>query len=86
VSDLLAMQPNISIPLFLVAPEDRRYKVFSQVNRPTFDRMTPRLVDVCRYISFDALRGALTAAQEYVSFLKFAWLQKVSESCAPEDL
>jgi len=86
MSDLLAMQPNISIPLFLVAPEDRREKVFSQVNRPTFDRMTPRLVDVCRYISFEALREALTAAQDYVSFLKFAWLQKVSESCAPEDI
>ena len=33
MSDLLAMQPNIAIPLFLVAPEERRNKVIQQVNR-----------------------------------------------------
>ena len=37
MSDLLAMQPNISIPLFLVAPDERRNKVIQPVNRPTFD-------------------------------------------------
>jgi hypothetical protein len=86
MSDLLARQPNISVPLFLVAPEDRRDQVVRQVNRPTFERMNPPLVDVCRYISFEGLREALTAAQDFVSFLKPAWLQTVSESCALEDL
>ena len=86
MSDLLARQPNISVPLFLVAPEDRRDQVVRQVNRPTFERMNPPLVDVCRYISFEGLREALTAAQDYVSYLKPAWLQTVSESCALEDL
>jgi hypothetical protein len=86
MSDLLARQPNISVPLFLVAPEDRREDVIRQVNRPTFERMNPPLVDVCRYIPFEGLREALTAAQDYVSFLKPTWLQNVSESCAPEDL
>jgi hypothetical protein len=56
------------------------------VNRPTFERMKPPLVDVCRYISFEGLREALTAAHDYVSFLKPAWLQTISESCALEDL
>ena len=86
MSDLLARQPNISVPLFLVAPEDRRDQVVRQVNRPTFERMNPPLVDVCRYISFESLREALTAAQDFVSFLKPAWLQTISESCALEDL
>jgi hypothetical protein len=86
MSDLLARQPNISVPLFLVAPDERREQVVRQVNRPTFERMKPPLVDVCRYISFEGLREALTAAQDYVSFLKAAWLQTVSESCALEDL
>ena len=86
MSDLLARQPNISVPLFLVAPEDRRDQVIRQVNRPTFERMNPPLVDVCRYISFEGLREALTAAQDFVTFLKPAWLQTVSESCALEDL
>jgi hypothetical protein len=86
MSDLLARQPNISLPLFLVAPEDRRDEVIRQVNRPTFERMNPPLVDVCRYIPFEGLREALIAAQDYVSFLKPAWLQTISESCALEDL
>jgi len=85
MSDLLARQPNISVPLFLVAPEDRREQVVRQVNRPTFERMKPPLVDVCRYISFEGFREALTAAHDYISFLKPAWLQTVSESCALED-
>jgi hypothetical protein len=86
MSDLLARQPNISVPLFLVAPEERRDQVVRQVNRPTFERMNPPLVDVCRYISFEGLREALTAAQDYISFLKPAWLQTISESCVLEDL
>jgi hypothetical protein len=85
MSDLLAaMQPNISIPLFLVAPEDRRRKVIEQVNRPTFARMTPPLVDVRRYISFESLRDSLEAAHTFVRFLKADWLQDISESCEPD--
>jgi hypothetical protein len=86
MSDLLSMQPNIAVPLFLVAPEDRRTKVIQQVNRPTFERMTPPLVEVCRYISFEGLREALDAARSYVKYLKPDWLQTISESCAPDDL
>jgi hypothetical protein len=86
MSDLLARQPNISVPLFLVAPDERREKVIQQVNRPTFKRMKPPLVEVCRYISFEGLREVLTAAHDYVSFLKPAWLQTISETCALEDL
>lgn len=85
MSDLLALQPNISVPLFLVAPEDRREQVIRQVIRPTFARMDPPLVEVCRYISFEGLREALAAAKDYVSFLKPAWLQTISESCAPDE-
>jgi predicted RNA-binding protein len=85
MSDLLAMQPNISVPLFLVAPEERRSQVIKQVNRPTFDRMTPPLVEVCRYIPFEHLRESLESAKDYVKFLKADWLQTLSESCAPDE-
>jgi predicted RNA-binding protein len=85
MSDLLARQPNISVPLFLVAPESRREEVVRQVNRPTFANMEPPLVDVCRYISFEGLREELEAAKGYVSFLKPAWLQNISESCTPDE-
>jgi len=35
MSDLLMMQPNLNIPLYLVAPDERRNDVIRQVNRPT---------------------------------------------------
>jgi len=78
MSDLLACQPNISVPLFLVAPEERRAQVIRQANRPTFERMKPPFVDVRRYISFEGLRDALAAAQDHISYLKPGWLQSVS--------
>ena len=53
MSDLLAQQPNRNIPLFFVAPEERREKVIEQVNRPTFEHMSQPLAEVCRYISFE---------------------------------
>lgn len=56
MADLLAMQPNLNIPLYVVAPEERRDKVFTEVNRPTFSRLTPPLKDACRFISFTTLR------------------------------
>ncbi len=86
MSDLLAMQPNIAIPLFLVAPDERRNKVIQQVNRPTFDRMNPPLVEVCRYISFEVLRENLHRAQAFVRYLKHDWLQIISESCAYDEV
>jgi hypothetical protein len=86
MSDLLAQQPNISIPLFLVAPEERREKVFEQVNRPTFASMSQPLAEVCRYIPFEGLREALNTVRDLVPFLKLDWLQNISESCALEDV
>ncbi|MDQ1318525.1 MAG: hypothetical protein QG588_2187, partial [Candidatus Poribacteria bacterium] len=32
MSDLISMQPNIKINLFIVAPDDRREKVFNEIN------------------------------------------------------
>ncbi len=37
------MQTNLNIPLYLVAPDDRRDKVITEVNRPTFSRLSPLL-------------------------------------------
>jgi hypothetical protein len=55
-SDLVAMQPNLNIPLYLVAPDERREKVMIEVNRPTFSRMAPPMKQMCRFISFSLLR------------------------------
>jgi hypothetical protein len=47
MSDLITMQPNINIPLYIVAPNERRNKVIVEVNRPTFAMMHGKGVD-CR--------------------------------------
>ncbi|MGD9675465.1 MAG: hypothetical protein AB7V19_02115 [Candidatus Bipolaricaulia bacterium] len=39
MADLMAMQPNLNIPLYIVAPEERREKVLAEVNRPAFVRL-----------------------------------------------
>jgi hypothetical protein len=84
MSDLLAMQPNLNIPLFLVAPEERREKVVSEVNRPTFSRRNPPLSTSCRFLSFTALRNSAKETAGYVRHLKPEFLREISESCDTE--
>ena len=81
MSDLIAMQPNLNIPLFIVAPDERRRKVIAEVNRATFARLRPPMVDVCRFIPFSALRQHVNNAAPYIAFMKPDYLQVLSESC-----
>jgi hypothetical protein len=85
MSDLIAMQPNLNIPLYLVAPDDRRHSVFKEVNRPTFARLSPPLVDICRYIAFSTLRDYLTQVGAFLRYLKPQFLDELSESCALDE-
>ena len=85
MSDLVAMQPNINIPLYLVAPEERREKVLLEVNRPTFSRLSPPLSEICRFISFAGLREQVKQVAPYVRFLKPEFLEELSESCELEE-
>jgi hypothetical protein len=81
MADLIAMQPNLNIPLYLVAPEERREKVFAEVNRPTFSRLSPRLSEICRFISFGVLRSKLEQVQPFIRFLKPDFIEELAESC-----
>jgi hypothetical protein len=85
MSDLIAMQPNLNIPLYLVAPDDRRDKVISEVNRPTFSRLSPPMSEVCRFISFTSLRDRLKQAEPFIRYLKADFLEELSESCEIEE-
>ena len=82
MSDLIAMQPNLNIPLFIVAPEERRDKVKNEINRPTFTRLSPPMVKVCRYISFLTLEKRLAEVAPYVRYLKADFLNELAEDCA----
>ena len=86
MSDLLAMQPNLNIPLYLVAPDDRREKVIMEVNRPTFTRISPPLSEVCRFISFTTLKERIAKVSDILRYLKPEFLEEISESCAIEEV
>lgn len=79
MSDLISMQPNLTIPLYLAAPEERRNRVLSEINRPTFARLSPPLNSICRYISFETLRREVEGARPYIRYVKPEWMVQISE-------
>jgi hypothetical protein len=56
LSDVRAMTPNSSYPLFIVAPEEKRRKVFEELRRPTFSGPCLQMDKVVNYLSYEALR------------------------------
>ena len=86
MSDLITMQPNLNIPLYLVAPDDRRGKVMDEVNRPTFSRFSPPLRQVCRFLSISALSEGVSQVGGFVRHLKPDFIADLSESCEIEEL
>ena len=61
------MQPNISIPLYIVAPDDRRTKVIEEINRPTFANLSKPMSQICRFIAFSDLKEAIQKNQSIVA-------------------
>jgi hypothetical protein len=55
MSDLLALQPNLDLDLYLVAPDERRAKVRQEIARPTFAYREKPLAKVCGFIGFGKL-------------------------------
>jgi len=86
MSDLITMQPNLNIPLYIVAPSERRRKVLVEVNRPTFASLTPPMSELCRFIAFEALQERLESASEFLQFLKPEFLDSISESTEIEEV
>lgn len=85
MSDLISMQPNLTIPLYLVAPDDRRGKVMVEVNRPTFSKLSPPLSEICRFISFSTLKDQIKAIGHMLRFIKPEFLEEISETCEVEE-
>ena len=88
MADLISMQPNLKIPLYLVAPDERRRKVKTEVNRPTFSRLTPPMKDICGFISIPDLRERISQVEAagVVKYLNPDFLEELSESCEIEEL
>lgn len=81
MADLTAMQPNLNIPLYVVAPDRRRGKVMAEVNRPAFARFDPPLSAVCRYIPFSALRLQAQQPEPVRGYLKPEFIDALAEPC-----
>jgi predicted RNA-binding protein len=87
MADLLVLQPNLRIPFFVVAPDERRDNVMREVQRPTFRRLPTPMWQVCRYLSFSDLRDGIKSLGEHGRRYSIEgsqdWLQAISESCEP---
>jgi len=87
MSDLLALQPNIDIKLFLVAPDERREKVKQEILRPTFSLREKPLAEICGFIGFGRFTEKLDGIRKLglASSLKEDFLLKTAEFFAAEN-
>lgn len=81
MSDLLSLQPNLDIALYLIAPDDRQGKVRQEMLRPTFRLREKPLGTVCGYISYSKLQEKLEGINrlELGSSLKPSFLETLAE-------
>lgn len=86
MSDLISMQPNLRIPLYIVAPDERRSKVITEINRPTFSHLKPPMSEICKYISIKTLRDQLKLAASYIRYLRAEFIDEFAESCELEEV
>lgn len=89
MADLITMQPNINIPLYIVAPDDRHEKVQREINRPIFSKaLSKPLPEICQYIPYSTLRTKVRQAQEggFLPYLRADFLDEISESVQIDDI
>jgi len=56
MADLLALQPNMAIALHIIAPDEKREKVFKEINRPVFSLLeSGSLSKKCTYLSYESI-------------------------------
>lgn len=78
MADLLALQPNMDIKLHIVAPYERREKVFQEIRRPVFSLLEKGpLAESCTFISYDSLRDL--AQQKHLAHLSDSVLDEYAE-------
>lgn len=56
LADLRAENPNSNYPLFIVAPEDKKRKVFEELKRPSFSGVALRMNEVTHYLGYKTIR------------------------------
>jgi len=81
MSDLLALQPNLDLALYLVAPDERRAKVEQEISRPTFAYREKPLPKVCGFLGFGKLMEKIEGARRLglIGSLKADFLKAAAE-------
>lgn len=81
MSDLLALQPNLDLALYLVAPDDRRAKVRQEIARPTFAYREKPLPKACGFVSFEKLMEQVEGIRKLglAASLKPEFLRRTAE-------
>jgi hypothetical protein len=85
MSDLLTMQPNLDINLYLVGPDDRYAKFAREVARPTFASRPKPLHTLCGFLPYSKLCERIEEARNVLRFLKPEFIDEIAEFYDPSD-
>ena len=78
MADLLALQPNMDIKLNIVAPEERRKKVFAEIMRPVFSLLEGKLLrDQCAFLSYDSIMSV--SEEKFLSHMNDTIIEEYEE-------
>lgn len=81
MADLLALQPNMDIKLHIVAPIERRDKVFQEITRPVFSLLDRApLAEICTFISYDGLKEL--SKDRHIQYMSDSVLDEYAEEPA----
>lgn len=81
MSDLVSMQPNIKLNLYIVAPDDRRINVINEINRPTFAKLKSPLPKICKFIPYSTLKKEIEIMGSRIRFMKMEFIDEIAEGC-----
>ncbi|MEN6556382.1 MAG: EVE domain-containing protein [Anaerolineaceae bacterium] len=78
MADLLALQPNMDIKLHIVAPDERKEKVFQEIRRPVFSMFeNGPLSKRCSYIGYENV--SKLAAEKLLRYLSVDVVDQYAE-------
>ena len=84
MSDLLTMQPNLDMKLYIAGPDERAGKFRNEVARPTFAARPKPLHSLCRFLPYSRLCTRLEEAKSVIRHLKPDFLDDFAELYEPE--
>ncbi|MCH7547038.1 MAG: hypothetical protein IID30_11625 [Planctomycetes bacterium] len=85
MADLITMQPNLDIKLYLVAPDERFSKFKREVPRATFAGLSKPLHTVCSFLPYSELCQRLDQAKDLIQFLKPEFIDDIAKSYDPAE-